>query len=174
MFKYISEILSKFTQSQRIFALMLLLVSVIFISIGPKIVETLTYNDEDLKSRIESQTTQITELNSRLTELNGQIIFNQRQCTDAIVEREKEIMNEIVNLESRIKKTSTISLKKVNAMRETSPNIYSDTVVLMMSAAPEYVETIEKEKTQPNQMMLDGLNKIKRNLNNSINSKKEN
>lgn len=174
MFKYISEILSKFTQSQRIFALMLLLVSVIFISIGPKIVETLTYNDEDLKLRIESQTTQITELNSRLTELNGQIISNQRQCTDAIVEREKEIMNEIVNLESRIKKTSTISLKKVNAMRETSPNIYSDTVVLMMSAAPEYVETIEKEKTQPNQMMLDGLNKIKRNLNNSINSKKEN
>lgn len=153
---------------------MLLLVSVIFISIGPKIVETLTYNDEDLKLRIESQTTQITELNSRLTELNGQIISNQRQCTDAIVEREKEIMNEIVNLESRIKKTSTISLKKVNAMRETSPNIYSDTVVLMMSAAPEYVETIEKEKTQPNQMMLDGLNKIKRNLNNSINSKKEN
>lgn len=174
MFKYISEILSKFTQGQRIVALLLLLISIILISIGPKIVETLTYSDEELESRMESQTTQILELNTRLTELNTQIISNQKECTDAIVEREKEIMGEIVNLESKIKKTSTMSNKRVNKTMETSTDVYPDTVVLMMSSSPESVRTKEKEKTQPNQMMLDGLNDIKKNLNKSINSKKKN
>ena len=89
MFKYISVILSKFTQGQRIVALSFLLLSIVIISIGPKIVESLTSNDVELKSRVESQTTQILELNSRVTELNTQIISNQRECTDAIVERER-------------------------------------------------------------------------------------
>lgn len=182
MFKYISEILSKFTQGQRIMALMLLLFSIILISVGPKIVETLTSSDEELKSRVESQTTQILELNSRITELNTQIIANQRECTDAIVEREKEIMGEIVNLESRIKKTNQEELfGRSNGRPTGSGSAYrriasvEDSMVVMAMPAPvEYVEPQQKEKTQPNQVMLDGLSKIKKNLNNSINSKKKN
>lgn len=183
MFKYISEILSKFTQGQRIMALMLLLFSIILISIGPKIAETLTYNDEELKSRVESQTIQILELNSRITELNTQIIANQRECTDAIVEREKEIMGEIVNLESKVKKTNQkdpfgyVNNDRPSGSSGTYRRIASEddsTVVMAMSLPPEQVEPPQKEKTQPNQVMLDGLSKIKKNLNNSINSKKKN
>lgn len=160
---------------------MLLLFSIILISVGPKIVETLTSSDEELKSRVESQTTQILELNSRITELNTQIIANQRECTDAIVEREKEIMGEIVSLESRIKKTNQEELfGRSNGRPTGSGGAYrriasvEDTMVMAMPSPIEYVEQPQKEKTQPNQVMLDGLSKIKKNLNNSINSKKKN
>ncbi len=85
MFKYISEILSKFNQRQRIIALVTLLISIIIISIGPKITESLTYNDEELRLRIESQNNQIGELNKRIDELNLQVISNQRECTNEIV-----------------------------------------------------------------------------------------
>ena len=77
MFKYISEILSKFTQRQRIVALSILLFSIIIISVGPKITESLTYNDEELKLRIESQNNQIVQLNNRIDELNNQVIENK-------------------------------------------------------------------------------------------------
>ena len=82
MFKYISEILSKFTQRQRIFALLILLLSIIIISVGPKITESLTYNDEELKVRIESQNTQILQLTKRVDELTTQVITNQKECTN--------------------------------------------------------------------------------------------
>lgn len=184
MFKYISVILSKFTQGQRIVALSFLLLSIVIISIGPKIVESLTSNDVELKSRVESQTTQILELNSRVTELNTQIISNQRECTDAIVEREREIMGEIVNLETRIKRTETNKKSPFGDDNNGRPsgsggsyrkmNTVEDSSVVAMSLPPEQVEPLQKEKTQPNQVMLEGLNKIKKNLNKSINSKKKN
>ena len=96
MFKYISEILSKFTQRQRIVALVILLISIIIISVGPKITESLTYDDKELKLRIESQNTHIIELNQRVNELNTQVINNQRECVNEIVRRETEIL-EIIN-----------------------------------------------------------------------------
>jgi len=62
MFKYISEILSKFTQGQRIIALLLLLFSITLIAIGPKIVESFTHSTDELEIRVQSQNTQIIEL----------------------------------------------------------------------------------------------------------------
>jgi hypothetical protein len=182
MFKYISEILSKFTQGQRIMALILLLFSVILISIGPKIAETLTSSDEELVSRVESQTIQILELNNRVTELNTQIISNQRQCTDAIVEREKEIMGEIIALEGRVKRQTNPLGESDNGRgngsgtphqrmsMKTIDTVNMEMIVLESTPPPP----IQKEKTQPTSLMLDGLSKIKKNLNNSINSKKKN
>ena len=178
MFKYISVILSKFTQGQRIIALVLLLLSITFISIGPKIVESLTYSDVELKSKVESQTTQILELNDRVTELNTQIISNQRQCTDAIVEREKEIMGEIIALEGRVKRQTNPLGGSDNGSgtphqrmsMKTIDTVNMEMIVLESTPPPP----IQKEKTQPTSLMLDGLSKIKKNLNNSINSKKKN
>ena len=164
--------------------------SITLISIGPKIVESLTYNDVELKSKVESQTTQILELNARVTELNTQIISNQRQCTDAIVEREKEIMDEIIALEGRVKKETSNS--KINPFGESdngrgdgmgSSNPYREKMMrrtvdtlnvemMVLESAPP--PPAQKQKTQPTSTMLDGLSKIRKNLNNSINSKKIN
>jgi hypothetical protein len=176
MFKYISEILSKFTQGQRIIALLLLLLSITLISIGPKMVESLTYNDVELKSKVSSQTTQIIELNARVTELNTQIIENQRECTNSIVTRESEIMMEIVELESRIKKEmrNQRNLVKdeeiiVNRMEKYD----GEYPRVAMSPAPE-PKPIKIETPQTNQMMLEGLSKIKSNIKKDIKSKSGN
>jgi hypothetical protein len=176
MFKYISEILSKFTQGQRIIALLLLLLSITLISIGPKMVESLTYNDVELKSKVSSQTTQILELNARVTELNTQIIENQRECTNSIVTRESEIMMEIAELESRIKKEmrNQRNLVKdeeiiVNRMEKYD----GEYPRVAMSPAPE-PKPIKIETPQTNQMMLEGLSKIKSNIKKDIKSKSGN
>jgi hypothetical protein len=176
MFKYISEILSKFTQGQRIVALLLLLLSITLISIGPKIVESLTYNDVELKSKVSSQTTQILELNARVTELNTQIIENQRECTNSIVVREAEIMMEIGELESKIKsemrnqrnlvKDEEIIVNRMEKYDGEYPRV-------AMSPAPE-PKPVKIETPQTNQMMLEGLSKIKSNIKKDIKSKSGN
>lgn len=137
MFKYISDILSKFTQRQRIIALIVLLISIIIISVGPKITELMTYDDTELKLRIESQNTQIIELNGRVNELNTQIIDNQRKCVDEIVRREGEILdmvNEIDKYAHRMKnETRVVSSES----RRDFPIMNNDTIQVMGMMVPE-------------------------------------
>ena len=174
MFKYISEILSKFTQGQRIIALLLLLFSITLIAIGPKIVESLTYSTDELEIRVQSQNTQIMELTKRVNELNTQIIENQRQCTDAIVEREVEIMNQISELEGRIKrehsKYKNLEIHQPDPIISRMEKYDEEYPRVAMSPAPE-PKQIKIEIPQTNQMMLEGLNKIKSNIKKDIKSK---
>jgi len=175
MFKYISEILSKFTQGQRIIALLLLLFSITLIAIGPKIVESFTHSTDELEIRVQSQNTQIIELTKRLNELNTQIIENQRQCTDAIVEREVEIMNQIADLEGRIKKEHSkyrnLEIQQTDPMVSRMGKNDEQYPRVAMSPAPE-PQQVKIEIPQTNQMMLEGLNKIKSNIKKDIKSKK--
>lgn len=172
MFKYISEILSKFTQSQRVSALLILLFSIVIISIGPKIVESVTSSNEELELRVESQNTQIIQLNKRVNELNNQIIENQRECTNTIVDREMEIMSQISDLENRIKKETNkikINTNRFNmVVRE--ENSDPDRPRVAMSPAP----IVEEEDSKTDQMMLDGLKKIKAHINKDIKTNKGN
>jgi len=161
MFKYLSEILSKFTNRQRVTALVILSISIIIISIGPKITESLTYNDEELKLRIESQNTQIIELNKRVSELNTQVIKNQRECVDEIVRRETEILemiNEIDNYTRKMKNETRI----VNS--ESRPNYQvmgGDTVQVeaMMSPSIKKTTIIENKRDEKLMKMIKNLKK---------------
>lgn len=141
MFKYISEILSKFTQRQRIVALSILLFSIIIISVGPKITESLTYNDEELKLRIESQNNQIVQLNNRIDELNNQVIENQRECTNEMVKRENEILTMISDIENYTNKMKN-ETRVVNSMSRKTYNINDDdSSVRVMAMIPESSNT---------------------------------
>ncbi len=177
MFKYISEILSKFTQGQRIIALLLLLFSITLISVGPKITESLTYNNEELDLRVKSQNIQIQELNKRVNELNTQIIENQRQCTDAIVSREIDIMNQIADLERKIKKEyanqRNLEVQETEPLfsrmeRPTGSSSGSSSGVAKSEVEPIKVKI---EIPQANQSMLEGLNKIKKDIKKDIDSR---
>lgn len=136
MFKYISDILSKFTQRQRIIALIVLLISIIIISIGPKITELVTYDDTELKLRIESQNTQIIELNKRVNELNTQIIENQRKCIDDIVRRETEILNMIDEIDRYTNKMKN-ETRVVSSESRRSYQVISNDTVQVMGMMPE-------------------------------------
>ena len=115
MYKYISEILAKFSMGQRIFALIILLVAIVAISIGPKVIESLTYDDTELSRKIEVQKIEIKSLDSVVSYLNKQIIENQKKCTDDAVKREKEIIDMINEIQQYIK---TKHAQQSNAVEE--------------------------------------------------------
>lgn len=102
MFKYISEIISQFSMSQKIIALLLVLFSIVLITLGPSLIQTITLDSGELWGTINKQKTQIQELQTEVDVLNKNIRDNQRECTNLIVEREKEILEEIARIESRI------------------------------------------------------------------------
>jgi len=63
MFKYISEILGKFSMGQRIIALLLLLLTITIISITPSILDAFTQDNTELSEKIEKQSSEIKTLN---------------------------------------------------------------------------------------------------------------
>lgn len=103
MFKYISEILSKLSTGQRLLGLVFLLLSITFISVGPKVIDSLTHDTEELKVKVENQRAEIQTLTQRVNELNNKILSDQMSCTDKFITREKEIMGLLSNLESLAK-----------------------------------------------------------------------
>jgi len=96
MFKYISEILKSFTPAQRLMALLILVCSIVIITLGPSFIDSNTTNCDELNIRVKSQETQIIELNKRVNELNTNLINSQKECTDNLITKQKEII-EIVN-----------------------------------------------------------------------------
>jgi TolA-binding protein len=110
MLQYISGILSKFTQKQRITALILLLISIVIITLVPKWISTLSPDTKESQLILKQQDTHIKNLsnqidtcNLKITKLNKQIIQNQQECTDNIIKREQEIWKEIDALENQMK-----------------------------------------------------------------------
>lgn len=106
MFKYISQILNSLTPAQRILGLVFILCSITIITLGPSFINANTTNCEDLKIRVESQNTQILELNKRVTELNSMVLSNQTECTNQLISKEKEIMEFVSQMETELKKNN--------------------------------------------------------------------
>lgn len=96
MFQYISQILKSFTPGQRILALLILVVSIVVITLGPSFINSNTSTCDELTIRLKSQEQQIVELNQRVSELNTQVLTGQKECTDNLIAKQREIMD-IVN-----------------------------------------------------------------------------
>ena len=168
MFKYISEILSKFTQRQRIVALVILLISIIIISVGPKITESLTYDDKELKLRIESQNTHIIELNQRVNELNTQVINNQRECVNEIVRRETEILEIINEIEGYTRKMKNETRIVNSESRNNYRIISNDTVEVMGMMSPPINKTTVIENKR-DEKLIKMITKLKKKVSEDIN-----
>lgn len=168
MFKYVSEILTKFTQKQRIFALMILLISIIIISIGPKITESFTYNDQELNLRVESQNVQIGELTQRVNELNTQVIKNQRECVNEIIRRESEILDMIneIDLHARKTKNETRIIKSEPHLNKYI--VSEDTVEVLMSSSQVSSTIVETKKDEK---LIKMINKLKNKVSDDIKEK---
>ena len=90
--------------------LIILVLATIIIFVLPSYFKSISPETEELKKTILFQQTQIDTLsnnllfqNRRLVDLNRQIIFNQEECTNKIVEREKEIMIIIEGMKNTLK-----------------------------------------------------------------------
>jgi TolA-binding protein len=131
MLQYISGILSKFTQKQRITALIILLCSIVILTLGPKIISTLRPDNKEAQLILKRQDTQIKNLsieidscNTKITQLNKQIIQNQQECTNNIIKREQEIWKEIDELENQMKSKSGEQTKMMTSKPDsTKPHV---------------------------------------------------
>ena len=117
-FKYISEILAKFSPAQRILALLMLLLTITVIIVTPIIVNSITTTDEECDTKTGRLEKRITALETENDTLVISIRRNQKACTNAIIQREDEFMALLDELKRDItkeaKKKSKIQLETVS------------------------------------------------------------
>ena len=165
MFKYIKEILSQISPTQRLFALVILLFSISLILVGPKIVESLTNSDEELVVITNRQRDQIIQLNAELSKLNLDMIKNKTECTNLVIEREQEILKMIEDLQKGMRTRNLferVEREPVTGSGSGYHVVNGDTVRIARSPAPQQMD----DDRIP--MMMDGLDKIKNKLKKNI------
>ena len=92
MLKYVSGILKTISPAQRLIALCILILAIVIMTIGPRIVDSLTKDTEELKNKVAMQKSEIVDLSTRVNELNKQVLENQKECTNSLIAKEKEIL----------------------------------------------------------------------------------
>ena len=92
MFRYISEILSQFSTTQKIIALSLLLFSIIAITISPSLIGAINLDKDELNLEIDKKDKKITNLEKQIDSKDSIIRYGQQSCTNQIIQREKEFV----------------------------------------------------------------------------------
>lgn len=129
----VQQILSTLTRRQRMTGLVILVVAAILIFVLPPYFKSVSPENEELKKTISFQQGQIDTLNSnlvlqnqKLVDLSRQIITNQQECTDRIVEREKEIMSIIDEMKSSLKYRQEKLVIQDSVMLEYTPRVINE------------------------------------------------
>ena len=154
MFKYISEIIGKFSITQRITALVVLLIAITTITLGPSILDAVSQDNEELNLKVERQRRQLTFLSNEVDSLTFIIRKNQRDCTNQIIEREEEIYAQLDRLERELRSRN----RKLSM-------VTSDTIV-----ASRPVRVIDNSMDD----MMNGIKKIKKDIKVHVEECKEN
>lgn len=159
MFKYVSEILSQFTQTQRILVLLFLLLSIITLYLGPTYLNTVTLDNDELNTELNNQKKINFKFKNSIDSLNQKLIDNQINCTNKIIERETEILGLIDGITRKMNGTK-MGYRTVNKtnVSDTSDVIVSE-VVIVSDPRPE--------------IMMKELNKLKSNIRADINKRME-
>ena len=118
MFKYISEILSQFTKTQRVMALLMVLTTITIITIGPSLIDSVTEDRTELELKITKQTQRITSLENHIDTLDFRIRESQKSCTQEIYTRENEFIQMLDEIRAeafnyRVKKTNVSAMMRV-------------------------------------------------------------
>jgi len=161
MLNSINGIITLITKKYRLLALILLLLTIIVLTLGPKFLEIINHDDNALNQRIELQKETIKKLNKEINDLNNDVIQSNLSCTDKIVEREKEILDKILNIESSVKKPNRL-------VKEKSQVIVYDTITSVAMSEPIQVPD---QQTQTNDDLTNKIKNLKKDLINSIKSK---
>jgi hypothetical protein len=103
-FKEIPQILSEFSKTQKLLALILLLCTIAIISVSPSLISAITLDRKDLEANIKNKEIQIDELKTSMVELDSLVRSNQRNCTNEILKREVEFLDMLRELKKDAKK----------------------------------------------------------------------
>jgi hypothetical protein len=160
MFKYISEILSQFSKTQRVMALLMVLTTITIITIGPSLIDSVTTDKVELELKITKQTERITSLENHIDTLDWQIRESQKSCTQEIYARENEfiqMLDEIRAEAFRYKVSTKTSDVVVNRKKSTG----DDENVMMMEMPRQETKTEVKVDISP---ILSKIDKMKKNI----------
>jgi hypothetical protein len=160
MFKYISEILSQFSKTQRVMALLMVLTTITIITIGPSLIDSITTDRTELELKITKQTERITSLENHIDTLDWQIRESQKSCTQEIWARENEFIQMLdeIRAEAFKYKVSTRTNENIVVNRKKSNG---DENVMMMEMPRQETKTEVKVDISP---ILSKIDKMKKNI----------
>jgi hypothetical protein len=161
MFKYISEILSQFSKTQRVMALLMVLTTITIITIGPSLIDSITTDRTELELKITNQSNRIKILENQVDTLDSKIRAGQRSCTQEIYSREEEFIKMLdeIRLEAFKYKVSTKTNENIVVNRKKSTG--DDENVMMMEMPRQETKTEVKVDISP---ILSKIDKMKKNI----------
>lgn len=141
MFKYLSDILSKFTPQQRIIALGLLLFTAVLLGLGNSLIDAYSKSDEVLSDRVRrlelSQSILIKENDSLYNSLSN----SQIQCSRDIMDVRTKILEDLGVLEREmVNRKSKINYKVESYQPTQYIDNFGDTVVVSQMRSPQPVQ----------------------------------
>lgn len=136
MFKYISEILSHFTKTQRVLALLMILTTITIISLAPSFISSITTDRTELESKIERQSNRIKLLENQIDTLDFRIRENKKSCTQEIYSRESEFITMLDEIRAEAFKYK-VNTKTESRQMPRYVESDEDGVMLMRSAKVE-------------------------------------
>jgi len=160
MFKYISEILSQFSKTQRVMALLMVLTTITIISIGPSLIDSITEDRTELESKITKQTERITSLENHIDTLDWQIRESQKSCTQEIWARENEFIQMLDEIRAEAFKYK-VSTKTSDVVVNRKKSTGDDENVMMMEMPRQETKTEVKVDISP---ILSKIDKMKKNI----------
>ena len=124
------------------------------ITLGPSFINSNTNTCDELTIRLKSQENQIIELNQRVNELNTQLLTGQKECTDNLIAKQREIMDMVNGMikdaEHSNKQTivKTDVPRKLTMKRMDNGDESTGEVSAMMIKEPETKVIIVKDNTE--------------------------
>ena len=161
MFKYISEILSQFSKTQRVMALLMVLMTITIISIAPSLISSMTTDRKELEDKIAKQTERIISLENQIDTLDSKIREGQRSCTQEIYARENEFIQMLDEIKAEAFKyrVSTKTSTEPRVMMKTKSTSDGDVMMMEMPRKDEPVKTEVKVDISP---VLSKIDKMKK------------
>ncbi len=148
--QYFKEILTTFSITQRIWALIILCVSVFFITFGSDIIDTLKPDPTQQNLVVQRQKKEIISLNTQLDSssvridvLTQKVIDGQTQCTKQRLKREKEIITQIDEIMIMVR--GNIKPHQMVIKPNPSPPVNEDTIVVSAKEV-RYIEDDNSEQ----------------------------
>ena len=164
MFKYISEILSQFSKTQRVMALLMVLTTITIITIGPSLIDSITTDRKELEDKITNQSNRIKILENQVDTLDSKIRESQKSCTQEIWARESEFIQMLdeIRLEAFKYKVSTKTNENI-VVNKMKSNGNDDENVMMMEMPRQETKTEVKVDISP---ILSKIDKMKKRIKN--------
>jgi hypothetical protein len=161
MFKYISEILSQFSKTQRVMALLMVLTTITIITFGTSLIDSITTDRTELELKITNQSNRIKILENQVDTLDSKIRAGQRSCTQEIWARENEFIQMLdeIRLEAFKYKVSTKTNENIVVNRKKSNG--DDENVMMMEMPRQETKTEVKVDISP---ILSKIDKMKKSI----------